>query len=448
MNNFFETFKKLIKTLQSTRKYTLKKHILSKYENNEKIKKILALIFNKNIKTNITSKKLITFKKKQLNISNNINTPNNIFELFLGLSNGKWSGNLACKVVWNYIDLHKKYEDIILMILDKKINIGMNIKEINKSFQVPIIRDFSVALADNFKTSIKYFENHKNDMWYISKKIDGVRWIVRCNFVDPGKWKITSYTRQGKIKQNITIIESYFKKIFGDLDTKEFSQKSYVFDGELCYVDNKGNQQFQKTISKVLSKAKITRNVVYYIFDLLYGNEFDLKKSKRTLISRYNLLQKILPNKKLNDSVNIVSQVEWSVENFVNAKQKSCELKWEGLILRRNCEYKGKRSKDILKVKEMFSDEFKVIGINVSTKYISGKKTNIVGSVTIQVDGNNVNVGSGLSDIERINFYKNPHNILGKTIEVQYFEKSINKKGETSLRFPVIKCIWGDSRKI
>ena len=45
-------------------------------------------------------------------------------------------------------------------------------------------------------------------------------------------------------------------------------------------------------------------------------------------------------------------------------------------------------------------------------------------------------------------FYKNPKKILGKIIQVQYFEESNNQDGGISLRFPTFKYLYGDKRDI
>ena len=71
----------------------------------------------------------------------------------------------------------------------------------------------------------------------------------------------------------------------------------------------------------------------------------------------------------------------------------------------------------------------------------------MLSGVAIEHKGNTVRVGSGFTIDQRRHLFKNPHDILGKTITVQYFEESKNQLGEYSLRFPVIKVIHGNKRK-
>lgn len=141
------------------------------------------------------------------------------------------------------------------------------------------------------------------------------------------------------------------------------------------------------------------------------------------------------------------------VSNFEEIEALSLsasEKGWEGLMLRKNSTYKGKRSDDILKLKTFHDDEYKVVdtfsgpfryikeGLEVEEEMLSG--------VAIEHKGNIVRVGSGFSIDQRKHLHNNPKDILGKIITVQYFEESQNQNGDYSLRFPVIKVIHGNER--
>ena len=69
-------------------------------------------------------------------------------------------------------------------------------------------------------------------------------------------------------------------------------------------------------------------------------------------------------------------------------------------------------------------------------------------AVVINHRGNIVRVGSGFSIDQRKQFFRNPSDILGKEITVQYFEESQNQNGDYSLRFPVVKAIHGEKREV
>ena len=68
-------------------------------------------------------------------------------------------------------------------------------------------------------------------------------------------------------------------------------------------------------------------------------------------------------------------------------------------------------------------------------------------NVIIEHKGNTVSVGSGFSLEERSRYYENPNLIIGKEITVQYFEKSKDKDGKESLRFPVVKYVFESGKR-
>ena len=67
-----------------------------------------------------------------------------------------------------------------------------------------------------------------------------------------------------------------------------------------------------------------------------------------------------------------------------------------------------------------------------------------MGGVYVEYKGNKVGVGSGWSDEQRLKFWRNNNDIIGKTIEIAYQAETQNKKGEKSLSFPVFKQIRVD----
>ena len=60
--------------------------------------------------------------------------------------------------------------------------------------------------------------------------------------------------------------------------------------------------------------------------------------------------------------------------------------------------------------------------------------------------GHEVKVGSGWNQEQRIRYQKNPSELIGKTITVQYFEESKNQQGGLSLRFPTVKHVFENGR--
>ena len=88
---------------------------------------------------------------------------------------------------------------------------------------------------------------------------------------------------------------------------------------------------------------------------------------------------------------------------------------WEGCMLRRDMPYKRGRSKDLLKIKGMQDAEYQVVRVETGKAvYNEGgsKEYDIVSALVIKHRGNEVKVGSGLSKEQRINWFKNPEEII------------------------------------
>ncbi len=128
------------------------------------------------------------------------------------------------------------------------------------------------------------------------------------------------------------------------------------------------------------------------------------------------------------------------------------DYKYEGLMLRADEPYKGKRSKDLLKFKEFQDAEYSVIEVEMGPfRYVKNGREceeEMLSCVTIEHKGYKVRVGSGFDIEQRQHFYQNPQDILGKIIRVNYFEETKNQDGTTSLRFPTLAYIYGDKRDI
>ena len=124
----------------------------------------------------------------------------------------------------------------------------------------------------------------------------------------------------------------------------------------------------------------------------------------------------------------------------------------EGVMLRKNVWYEGKRSQNLLKVKKFHDAEYIVESIDFEDHRVirDGKEVVIpmMAQAFISHKGYEVAVVAGWNQEQRIKYNANPKLIIGKTITVQYFEESQNQNGEFSLRFPVVKCIYENGRDV
>ena len=397
------------------------------------IKKILYYTYNSFLQYNVTPKLL----EKRKDLCNTYTKFDSIFVLLDSLNHRLITGHKAIKEVNGFILNNPDYKDILYLVLERNLKIRASTKLINKA--VPgLIPTFNVALANKYDDKTKKKVDLKKDVWYVSRKLDG----VRCIIVVDEKGKARSYSRAGKQFHTLSLVEK---------DIQSLGVKNVVFDGEMCIVDDQGNEDFQSIMKEINRKDHVIQNGLFQAFDYITYEDFSKGYSKeKTLSKRIFTLQNLLLNKNLKH-ICFLEQIPISSFHELTALSSTAASKgWEGLMLRKNDFYKGKRSNDILKVKTFFDDEYTVTDIETGPfRYIKeGKEVEeeMLSSVSILHKNNKVSVGSGFSIDQRKYYYQNPEMILGKEITVQYFEESQNQLGEYSLRFPVLKIVHGDKR--
>jgi DNA ligase-1 len=135
---------------------------------------------------------------------------------------------------------------------------------------------------------------------------------------------------------------------------------------------------------------------------------------------------------------------------FVSLLEHSKNEGWEGLMLRKNTTYKGKRSDEVLKVKSFHDAEYIVVDVehDIQRVIVDGSEVSelMLKNIIIEHKGYRVQVGSGFNHEQRRHYFNNPSDIIGKQVTVQYFEETHNQNGGTSLRFPTIKAIYETER--
>ena len=373
-------------------------------------------------------------KRKDLNSTNY--DVQNIFQLLDLLRNREITGHKAISEVNNWLSKNDNLKDVFYLILERNLKIRASVKLINRA--IPgLIPTFSVALAEKFDESVlvKKKIDFENDDWYISRKLDGVRCLV---FIDEfGETEVRS--RSGKKISTLYNLEQL---------VKDTGVTSAVFDGEICKVGEEDNENFQDIMKEINRKNHQITEFTYFIFDLLTSDEFYEGSSIRTLSTRLKQLKDVVRKSK---KIRYLPQGLIKSEDHFHMIQAKVPDSWEGLMLRKDAPYKGKRSKDIYKVKKFFDAEYQVIDIATGPfRYVKEGvevEEDMLSAVIVEHKGNRVNVGSGFTIDQRKHFYDYPTNIMEKTITVQYFEESQSQNGDYSLRFPVVKHIHGEKRE-
>ena len=394
-------------------------------------KKILLYTYHPLWQYNVTSDNL---KKKNHLVARN--SYYNFFDLLDDLKGRAITGHDAIAAVNSFIEHHSDYEELIYCIIDKDLKTRAGDKIINKAIK-DHIPEFSVALADKYEPQLVDWE----DGWYVSRKIDG----ARCIGIVDSSGDTTFYSRTGKIFDTLDVVRDGIKSL---------GISNVVLDGELCLVDENGNEDFQGVMKELRKKDHTIPNPSFKIFDMITIDEFYSKKGEknRPYSIRYaNLCVVMQPNECPCLTV-LEQEVIRDDDHFNEWVAKSTKNSWEGLMLRADEPYKGKRSKDLLKYKSFFDNEYEVIDTEMGPfRYVLDGKEHeetMLSCVMIKHKGHIVRVGSGFSIEQRQEFYCNPCKILGKQITVQYFQETKNQDGGLSLRFPTFKFLHGTHRTI
>jgi DNA ligase-1 len=360
-----------------------------------------------------------------------------IFKLLNSLTRREFTGHKAIGVINGFVDF---YGQIIHKIIDKDLDIRVGASTINKA--VPgLIPTFKVALAQEYKGKCDW-----DDEWFASRKLDGVRCLAVTDFGG----KCTLYSRMGK---ELTTLNKVKEAI------EATNVINTVFDGEICLVDENGDEDFQGVMKQLRRKDHQIKNPVFMIFDMIYKKDFDKQKGDLVLSKRLRTLSSWCPemNYDRDDNgelihLNILRNTEQIIINgddHLETWNTIAEANnWEGVMLRKNVGYEGKRTKNLLKVKKFHDAEYEVLGWDVDQHEVvrDGKSVSMtmLSQVWIEHKGYIVKVGSGFTQKQRLEYMDG--SIVGKQITVQYFEETHNDKGGISLRFPTVKHIYETQR--
>lgn len=419
--NILQTAQNFIEDMNKTNSTLDKKEVLKKYS---EMKDLLHWIYNPFKQFCVTSDVL----KKKSDIIDTTPTIN-LFSMLILLSDRIKTGHEAIGLVNGFIKNNEQYRDVIYKIIDKDLECRIGAKAINEIYP-NLIPEFEVSLCQKYSdvaSKVDIFDGS----WLVSRKIDGNRLIT---IIDENG-DIKFYSRQGKEFETLDVLKE---------DIKKLNLKSKVIDGEICLLDKNNKEDFAGIMKLIRKKDFTIPNPMYLTFDMIDYDDFFNKKGNIKLSYRLAELNIIIDNK--YNHIKVLEQTKLQSKNqFELMIQNMREKNWEGLILRRDVPYEGKRTNNMLKFKDMLDEEYEVLDVEFGPFRIIEDKKEItietLSAVKIKHKGYDVSVGSGFTIEQRKMFYNDPSKIIGHKITVQYFEESKDKNGNLSLRFPVFKAI-------
>ena len=251
----------------------------------------------------------------------------------------------------------------------------------------------------------------EDKLWFHEIKLDGYRMIA---FIDGGN--VTLQTRKGL---NWTGRFPEIAKSVGALPVE-----SAVLDGEIVALQRNGASNFSALQQALTNKR--TGVLVYYVFDLLYLEGYDIRGA--SLEARKKLLHKLLDGGEKR-----LQYLDHIVGNGPAFYEQICENELEGSIAKRSDRpYRSGRQHDWLKIKCRRTADVVIGGFTKPNGARSGLGALVVGQY--DQDGRLVHVGrvgTGFTEKTLKDLYGRLTEITRKTSPFANLGKRDAKKGTT-----------------
>ncbi len=256
--------------------------------------------------------------------------------------------------------------------------------------------------------------DHKN--WLFEIKLDGYRTIA---LVNTGNVKLISRNNKS------------FNTLFPDIvkTIKKYIKKDVIFDGEVLVLDEQGRSRFQLLQEYI---PKVTKNLFYYVFDLLYYDGQDLRG--QPLIERKEKLEMLLAPLK-NTSIRYSDHVLERGKAFFKQAQK---LALEGIIAKNILStYQEGRSSDWLKIKTSLRQEAVIAGFTPPKGHRKGIGALLLGVYVDDKLSYIGKVGTGFSEQALKELAKKLKTLIRKS---NYFSNLPKNLGELIFVKPTLVC--------
>ena len=396
-----------------------KQDVLTKYKDDEVIKRYLKIAYDPYVVFGISTKKL----SKMARPIDWFHAAT-VFELFDYLTNhntGTLEDIAACQeMLFCAAELDPTLECLLSDLICKDLSIGCDAKTIN-SVIPGLIPTFNVMLAEKFFDKPERVEGHE---FALTTKIDGGRIIA---IKENGS--VSFFTRAGQKYEGLVDLENELKEILDD---------NFVLDGEITLLDPKGlssKEQYKETM-KITRKDGEKHGVKMLVFDYMPVANFKMQSCPVAYSSRRAHLStmfdlcalkyfELLPLLYVGSDVSVIPKC---LDEAIADGQ-------EGIMINIcDAPYEFKRTWNLLKVKKMNTMDLQIIGFEEGTGRLAGT----LGAILVRYkNGNTVKVGSGFTDWLRSEIWNNQGKYLDQIVEIKYFEETTNQDGGESLRFPI-----------
>ena len=379
-----------------------------------------------------------TFHVKQVPESEGIEHAENPWSVFWGLLEGlrtrSFSGHRARDAI---VECMKQFDSVewnnlCRRVLIKDLRCGISEKTLNKvlgrtEWRIPV---FSCQLAQDSTDQPKKLKGIKR----LECKLDGVRVLAVVNGMD-----VTLYSRNGKQFENFPQIaqavqdnRTAFLHYGGGFGGR------FVLDGEIV------GESFQKLMKQAHRKSDaVTDGMVYHVFDIIPLDSFVEGHYNAQQHKRIEALEHTRAKLPENCSIQIMNGLDVDLDTAEghDIMQRYAEAAvaggFEGIMIKSmDAPYLCKRTDYWMKWKPTITVDLKIVGFEQGT----GRNADRLGAIVCEGNDNGrhicVNVGSGLSDGDRDEYWRGRDLLLGHLVEIQADAVTQNQDGSYSLRFP------------
>ena len=326
----------------------------------------------------------------------------------------------------------EQWNGLARRVLIKDLRCGVSEKTINKvcgntQWAIPV---FTCQLAQDSGDHPAKMRGRKR----VECKLDGVRVLA----VVSGN-SVNLYSRNGKAFDNFPQIQTAIE------DNRKFFQHGlasggrFVLDGEIV------GESFQKLMRQAHRKSDArTEGMVYHIFDIIPLEDFERGYWNAQQHKRLAILDRAAAQlKEHTDCLRVMPGMEVDLDTaeghdiMTRFAQDAVTEGFEGIMIKDvDAPYECKRSSFWMKWKPTITVDLNIVGFEEGT----GRNQHRLGAIICEGEDNDrlirVNVGSGLSDSDRDDFWAARDDLVGRVVEVQADAVTQNQDGSYSLRFP------------
>lgn len=278
-------------------------------------------------------------------------------------------------------------------LLNKDLESGIAASTVNKVFP-DLIPIFPVARAKLYDPEKHEFEGR----WSWEPKLDGQRLVF---------WKGQAFTRSGKLYTTVDHMVEALRPLMED----------YVLDCEVFGVGG-----FDQSSGQLRRKNVKDADAVAHFFDCIPRHEWESLKFEKTIEFRRSDLRRNLPDEKFFKIITPVDLVDPSQAELARLRDAELAKGWPyegGLMKRAGSPYTPDQGPDWFKIKKRDPYDGRIVGT-----YVHRKDPNMLGGITVDVDGVQSNCGSGFTKQQRLDLWKIRHTLIDKVARMEAQEKT------------------------